>query len=80
MNVLLIGNGGREHAIAWKLQQSKNLGKLYIAPGNAGTAACGENVPIGVNDIDKLVKFARDNKVELVIVGPEDPLAAARHN
>jgi phosphoribosylamine--glycine ligase len=76
MNVLLIGNGGREHAIAWKVQQSKTLGKLYIAPGNAGTAACGENIPIGVNDIDKLVKFARDNKVELVIVGPEDPLAA----
>ncbi|MCJ7776707.1 MAG: phosphoribosylamine--glycine ligase [Sedimentisphaerales bacterium] len=76
MNVLLIGNGGREHAIAWKLQQSKDLGKLYIAPGNAGTAACGENIPIGVNDTDKLVQFAKDNKVELVIVGPEDPLAA----
>ena len=76
MNVLLIGSGGREHAIAWKLQQSKSLGKLYIAPGNAGTASCGENVPIGVNDTDKLVEFARDNKVELAIVGPEDPLAA----
>ena len=76
MNVLLIGNGGREHAIAWKLAQSKNLGKLYIAPGNAGTAACGENIPIGANDTEKLVKFAKDNKVELVIVGPEDPLSA----
>jgi phosphoribosylamine--glycine ligase len=76
MNVLLIGNGGREHAIAWKLQQSKNLDKLYIAPGNAGTASCGVNVPISANNTDKLVKFARDNKVELVIVGPEDPLAA----
>ena len=76
MNVLLIGSGGREHAIAWKLAQSKNLGKLYIAPGNPGTAQCGENVPIGVNDIDKLVDFAKQNKIGLAVVGPEDPLAA----
>ncbi len=76
MNVLLIGNGGREHAIAWKLAQSKILDKLYIAPGNPGTAKCGKNVPIGTTDIGKLLDFAKENKVELVVVGPEDPLAA----
>ncbi|MBN2182186.1 MAG: phosphoribosylamine--glycine ligase [Sedimentisphaerales bacterium] len=75
MNVLLIGSGGREHAIAWKLAQSKDLDKLYIAPGNPGTAQCGENIPIGVNDIDKLRDFALQNNVGLVVVGPEDPLA-----
>jgi phosphoribosylamine---glycine ligase len=76
MNVLLVGNGGREHAIAWKLAQSKNLDKLYIAPGNPGTAIHGQNVPIGVDDSDKLLEFARQNKVGLVVVGPEEPLAA----
>jgi len=76
MNVLLIGNGGREHAIAWKLAQSKNLSKLYIAPGNPGTAQCGKNIPIGTNEIDKLVDFAKQNNIGLVVVGPEDPLAA----
>ena len=76
MNVLLIGSGGREHAIAWTLAQSKNLSKLYIAPGNPGTARCGENIPVAVTDIDKLVDFAKQNKIELVVVGPEDPLAA----
>ena len=76
MNVLIIGSGGREHAIAWKLAKSKNLGKLYIAPGNAGTEQCGENVPIGVNETGKLIDFARQKKIQLVVVGPEDPLAA----
>ncbi len=76
MNVLLIGSGGREHAIAWKLAQSKNLSMLYIAPGNPGTAQCGENVPISATDIDKLVDFARQNDIGLVVVGPEDPLSA----
>jgi phosphoribosylamine--glycine ligase len=76
MNVLLIGSGGREHAIAWKLAQSKDLDKLYIAPGNPGTAECGRNVSIGPDNTDKLLEFARQNKVELVVVGPEDPLAA----
>jgi len=76
MNVLLIGSGGREHAIAWKLAQSKDLGKLYTAPGNPGTAKCGKNVPIGVNETGKLVDFARENDIGLVVVGPEDPLAA----
>ena len=76
MNVFLIGSGGREHAIAWKLAQSKDLGKLYTAPGNPGTAKCGKNVPIGVNETGKLVDFARENDIGLVVVGPEDPLAA----
>lgn len=75
MNVLLIGSGGREHALAWKLAQSKRLGKLFIAPGNPGTAGCGRNVPIAVGETDKLVRFAVENKVGLVVVGPEDPLA-----
>ena len=75
MNVLLIGSGGREHALAWKLAQSKQLDKLYIAPGNPGTAGCGRNVPIGADETDRLVRFAVENKAGLVIVGPEDPLA-----
>jgi phosphoribosylamine--glycine ligase len=75
MDVLLIGGGGREHALAWKLRQSKQLGKLYIAPGNGGTAQCGENVALRDNDIAGLVAFAREKKVELVLVGPEEPLA-----
>ena len=75
MNVLLVGGGGREHAIAWKLAQSKRLGRLYIAPGNPGTAQCGTNVDIGANDIEKLVDFARSNDVGLAVIGPEDPLA-----
>ncbi|MHC4580278.1 MAG: phosphoribosylamine--glycine ligase [Planctomycetota bacterium] len=76
MNVLLIGSGGREHALAWKLAQSKDLTRLYIAPGNPGTAQCGENVPIGSDDTAKLLEFAKQNDVGLAVVGPEDPLAA----
>ncbi|UCG56757.1 MAG: phosphoribosylamine--glycine ligase [Phycisphaerales bacterium] len=76
MDVLLVGSGGREHAIAWKLAQSRNLGKLYTAPGNPGTAQCGENVPIAVTEIEKLVDFARQNSIGLAVVGPEAPLAA----
>ncbi len=76
MNVLLIGSGGREHAIAWKLAQSKNLDKLYIAPGNPGTARCGQNVPIAGDDAAKLLEFGKQENVGLVVVGPEDPLAA----
>jgi phosphoribosylamine--glycine ligase len=75
MKVLLTGSGGREHAIAWKLAQSKELEKLYIAPGNPGTEACGENVPIKDNDIDKLLTFAKEKKIGLLVVGPEEPLA-----
>jgi phosphoribosylamine--glycine ligase len=76
MNVLLIGGGGREHALAWKLARSKDLDKLFIAPGNPGTAKCGENIAIGGCETEKLLEFARQNKVGLVVVGPEDPLAA----
>jgi len=76
MNVLLIGSGGREHAIAWKLAQSKDLTKLYIAPGNPGTAQCGQNIPVASVHTDELLDFARQNDVGLVVVGPEDPLAA----
>jgi phosphoribosylamine--glycine ligase len=75
MKVLLLGSGGREHAIAWKLAQSKNLTKLYTAPGNPGTAQLGENVAISATDIEKLVEFARQNKIELMVAGPEAPLA-----
>lgn len=76
MKVLLIGGGGREHAIAWKLRQSKKLEHLYIAPGNPGTADYGTNVDIPETDIEALVLFAKAKKIDLAIVGPEDPLAA----
>jgi len=76
MKVLLIGGGGREHALAWKLAQSRELTSLYTAPGNAGTAKCGENVPIGATDITEQVKFSKEKKIDLVVVGPEAPLAA----
>ncbi|MBR3067053.1 MAG: phosphoribosylamine--glycine ligase [Prevotella sp.] len=74
MTILLLGSGGREHALAWKIAQSPKCGKLYIAPGNAGTREVGENVPIGVNDFEALKAFAADNSVDMVVVGPEDPL------
>jgi len=74
IDVLIIGGGGREHALAWKAKQSPLTGKLYIAPGNAGTAGIGENVAIKAEDIAGLKKFAVDNKIGLTIVGPEVPL------
>jgi phosphoribosylamine--glycine ligase/phosphoribosylaminoimidazole synthetase len=74
-NILLVGSGGREHAIAWKLAQSPLLGQLLIAPGNAGTNSLGTNVPIPAEDIPILVAFAREHAIDLVIVGPEAPLA-----
>ena len=77
LNVLLLGGGGREHAIAWRLAQSPRLAKLWIAPGNAGTADCGENVAdIAAGDIDGVAALAKRVRADLVIVGPEDPLAA----
>ena len=76
MKVLLVGSGGREHALAWKLSQSKLLTQLYIAPGNPGTAEHGTNLDIPDTDIKGLVKFAVAEEVDLVVVGPEDPLAA----
>ena len=74
MRVLLLGSGGREHALAWKIAHSKQCSKLFIAPGNAGTGAVGENVSIGVNDFERLKEFAVNQKVDMVVVGPEDPL------
>ena len=74
MKLLLLGSGGREHAIAWKIAQSSKCSKLYIAPGNAGTADVGENVNITVNDFDSIKDFVLQNQVDMVVVGPEDPL------
>jgi phosphoribosylamine--glycine ligase len=76
MRVLIVGSGGREHALAWALAASPLLSKLYIAPGNPGTAALGENVPIGALDVPALVEFAQDNAIDLVVPGPEAPLVA----
>ncbi|MDY5126107.1 MAG: phosphoribosylamine--glycine ligase [Prevotella sp.] len=74
MNILLLGSGGREHALAWKIAQSEKVNKLYIAPGNAGTDQCGENVNIKATDFDAIKAFCIDNDVNMVVVGPEDPL------
>ena len=74
MNILLLGSGGREHALAWKIAQSPKVGKLYIVPGNAGTSAVGENINIKVNDFQKIKSFVLENDINMVVVGPEDPL------
>lgn len=74
MKVLLLGSGGREHALAWKIAQSDKCEKLYIAPGNAGTAEVGENVDIKADDFEALKQFCVDNAIDMVVVGPEDPL------
>lgn len=74
MKILVIGGGGREHAICWKLAQSKDVHKVYCAPGNAGTAAVAENVDIAVTDIAGLVQFAQHQQIDLTVVGPERPL------
>src|SRR5687768_7672370 len=74
MNLLLIGSGGREHAIAWKLIKSPHCKKLFIAPGNAGTAECGVNVNINPNDFDTVKKFCVAENIGMVIIGPEEPL------
>ncbi|MBQ5663907.1 MAG: phosphoribosylamine--glycine ligase [Bacteroidaceae bacterium] len=74
MNILLLGSGGREHALAWKIAQSQRVEKLYIAPGNAGTSQVGENVAISVCDFEKIAEFVLANNVSMVVVGPEDPL------
>jgi len=79
-NVLLIGSGGREHAIAWKLNQSPLLNQLYIAPGNAGTAIVGTNVPVSGNDFEGIKKFVLQNQIDLVVVGPEEPLVKGIHD
>ena len=76
MKVLIIGGGGREHALAWKIAQSPRVERVFVAPGNAGTALEAENVDICDSDLPKLVKFAKDNAIDLAVVGPEAPLAA----
>jgi phosphoribosylamine--glycine ligase len=74
MKILIVGGGGREHAIAWKLLQSPRVSKLYCAPGNGGTAQIAQNVPIDVHDFAGLAQFVKDEGIELTVVGPEDPL------
>lgn len=72
--ILLLGSGGREHAIAWKLSRSKRCARLYIGPGNAGTSACGQNVALNPLDFDAVGKFCLDNQITMLVVGPEEPL------
>ena len=74
MKVLVVGSGGREHALVWKLSQSPLVTKVYCAPGNAGTALDAENVNIPGEDVHRIVKFVKDNGVDLTVVGPEAPL------
>lgn len=80
MNILLLGSGGREHAFAWKISQSPKCKKLFIAPGNAGTSQCGTNVPVSATDFPSIKKLVLDEKISMVVVGPEDPLVKGIHN
>lgn len=80
MNILILGAGGREHTLAWKLKQSPKLGKLFVAPGNAGTAEIAFNIPIGVNDFEAIKKSVLEEDIDMVIVGPEDPLVNGLHD
>lgn len=74
MNILVIGNGAREHTLAWKISQSPKVDRLFVAPGNAGTASIAQNLAISAGNVQGLVRAAQDNKIDLVMVGPEDPL------
>src|SRR3954463_8382157 len=76
MKVLVVGSGGREHALAWKIAAGPRVERVFVAPGNAGTAAEAENVPIAADDIAGLIKFVQQNSIELTVVGPEGPLVA----
>ena len=80
MNVLILGSGGREHAFSWKVAQSKKLNKLFIAPGNAGTAQVGINVPIAADDFASIKELVLKEEISMVIVGPEDPLVKGVHD
>lgn len=80
MNILILGSGGREHAFAWKLSQSKQPLNLFIAPGNAGTATLGTNLSVAVTDFDGIKKTVLEHKIEMVVVGPEDPLVKGVHD
>ena len=76
MNILLLGSGGREHTMAWKIKQSPHCSQLYISPGNAGTQQIGQNIDIDVEDFDQLVDFALTHQIDMVVVGPEVPLVS----
>ena len=76
MKILVVGSGGREHALAWKLARSPDAERIFCAPGNAGTAEIAENVAISASDLETLVRFAKENRIDLTVVGPDDPLAA----
>jgi len=80
MNILIVGAGGREHAMAWKIKQSPKLNQLFIAPGNAGTSLLGTNIPVGVSDFQGLKKAVLANRIDLVVVGPEVPLCEGIHD
>lgn len=75
MNILIVGSGGREHAIGWSFSKSRHVPSLYFSPGNPGTSSLGKNIPISVNDIDGLVQFVLQNKIDMVVIGPELPIA-----
>jgi phosphoribosylamine--glycine ligase len=74
MNILLLGSGGREHAMAWKIAQSKKVKNLYIAPGNGGTGTVGTNLAIAADDFDALKTAVLEKNIDMIVVGPEDPL------
>jgi len=80
MNILIIGSGGREHALGWKIKQSKKAGQLFFIPGNAGTSELGENIPLGVNDFQNIKKTIVEKQAEMVVVGPEVPLVGGIHD
>ena len=80
LNILLVGSGGREHAMAWKIKQSKKVNQLFIAPGNAGTADAGENIAVSVSDFEGLKKVALEKSIDLLVVGPEVPLVDGLHD
>lgn len=80
MNILILGSGGREHALTWKLSQSKKIDRIFIAPGNAGTNSIGTNLKIDPEDFIEVRKAVVDNRIGIVIVGPEAPLVAGIHD
>jgi len=80
LNILVVGSGGREHALSWKIKQSDKVNQLFIAPGNAGTAELGENIPVGVSDFEGLKKVILEKKIDLVLIGPEVPLVEGLHD
>ncbi len=80
LNILVVGSGGREHAMSWKIKQSPKVNQLFIAPGNAGTAELGENIQVGVSDFEGLKKVILEKKIDLVVIGPEVPLVEGLHD